>query len=105
MLLKKKKNYKKEIENLILFNMKEELYKMSIDKIPGDSKEGYEGFMRFAKMLEAMPLEHRNNMQLDPNVLLGIAGNLAGILLILNYEKLGIITSKAVQFVLKNRIV
>lgn len=32
-----------------------------------------------------------------------VAGNLAGILLILNFERLGVVTSKALGFVLKSR--
>ena len=38
------------------------------------------------------------------DTLLTVGGNLAGIILILNYEKLDIITTKAIGFVLKGRV-
>lgn len=38
------------------------------------------------------------------DTLLGVGGNLAGILIILNYEKLNVLTSKAVGFVIRGRV-
>lgn len=38
------------------------------------------------------------------NTLLVIAGNLLGIVLILNYEKMGVVASKALGFVIKGRV-
>ena len=38
------------------------------------------------------------------DTVLVVLGNLAGILLILNFEKLNVLTSKAIPFVLKGRI-
>ena len=39
----------------------------------------------------------------SPDTLLMVGGNLAGILLILNFEKLNVVTSKALSFVIKLR--
>ena len=42
--------------------------------------------------------------RVTPDTLIIVAGNLAGILLILNFEKLDIVRSKAMSFVLKGRV-
>ena len=39
--------------------------------------------------------------RVSPDTLILVAGNLVGILLILNYERLNIVTSKAIGFVMK----
>ena len=44
----------------------------------------------------------KKSVSLD--TVLVVLGNLAGILLILNFEKLNVLTSKAIPFVLKGRI-
>jgi len=46
----------------------------------------------------------RHRLKISPDTLLVVAGNLLGILLILNYEKADIITSKAMNFVLRGRV-
>lgn len=45
-----------------------------------------------------------SDIKIDPNKLIGAAANLAGILLILNYEKANVLATKAVSFVLKGRV-
>ena len=47
---------------------------------------------------------NRVEWKVSPDTILIIVGNLAGILLILKYEKLDIITSKALGFVIKGRV-
>ena len=42
--------------------------------------------------------------KISPDTLLVVAGNLVGILLILNFEKLDIVRTKAISFVLKGKI-
>lgn len=42
--------------------------------------------------------------RISPDTIAIIAGNLLGILLIMNYERAGIITTKAIGFVLKGRV-
>lgn len=42
--------------------------------------------------------------RININTLLTILGNLAGILLILNFERVGVVTSKALGFVLKTKL-
>jgi len=41
--------------------------------------------------------------KISPDTLILVAGNLAGIVLILNYERAGVITSRALGFVMKLR--
>ncbi len=41
--------------------------------------------------------------KIDPNTLLTVGGNLTGILMIVGHERANVITSKAVQFVLRAR--
>lgn len=42
--------------------------------------------------------------RISPDTLAVVAGNLFGIMLILNHEKMNVITSKALAFVLRGRI-
>ena len=46
----------------------------------------------------------QRNKQISPDTLVVVAGNLLGIVLILNYEKLNIVTSKALNFVIRGRV-
>ena len=46
----------------------------------------------------------KSNWKLSPDTLLVVGGNLVGILLILNFEKMDIVRSKAISFVLKGRV-
>jgi len=52
------------------------------------------------KMLE----ENQTKVVISPDTLLIVGANLVGILLILNYEKLDVMSSKAVSFILKARV-
>lgn len=47
--------------------------------------------------------EKNSPKRVSPDALALIAGNLAGIVLILNYERAHVVTSKALGFVLKSR--
>lgn len=47
--------------------------------------------------------EKHSAKRVSPDALALIAGNLAGIVLILNYERAHVVTSKALGFVLKSR--
>lgn len=48
--------------------------------------------------------ENKTKVVFSPDTLLIVGANLLGILLILNYEKLDIVSSKAVSFILKARV-
>jgi len=48
--------------------------------------------------------DNQTKVVFSPDTLLIVGANLLGILLILNYEKLDIVSSKAVSFILKARV-
>jgi hypothetical protein len=48
--------------------------------------------------------KHSASDKLSKDTLVTVLGNIAGILLILNYERMHVVTSKAVGFVLKPKI-
>lgn len=54
-------------------------------------------YMAYSEMLN-------KTLKFTPDTLLVVTGNLAGILLILNFEKIDIVRSKAMSFVLKGRV-
>lgn len=56
-----------------------------------------EKYQVYAKML-------KTSWNFTPDTLLVVGGNLMGILLILNFERLDIVRSKALGFVLKGRV-
>lgn len=56
-----------------------------------------EKYKAYSEMLKA-------SWELKPDTVLVVAGNLIGILLILNFERLDIVRSKAVGFILKGRV-
>lgn len=67
-----------------------------------DSKEYAQILSQLEKLMKMKDMNH--NHHLKPDTVAQIAANLAGIGLILNYEKVGVITSKALGFVIKGRL-
>ncbi len=49
-------------------------------------------------------LREKKKVHVSPDTIAIIAGNLAGILLILNYEQFNVVSSKALGFVIKGRV-
>lgn len=47
---------------------------------------------------------HKKDMSISPDVALTVGGNLVGILAVLNFERLGVVTSKAIGMVLKAKL-
>lgn len=54
-------------------------------------------YMAYGEML-------KSSWKFTPDTMLVVAGNLAGIFMILNFEKMDIVRSKAMSFVLKGRV-
>lgn len=48
--------------------------------------------------------DNQTKMVITPDTLLIVTANIVGILLVLNYEKLDIVSSKALSFILKARV-
>lgn len=62
-------------------------------------------FARIVDQLEKLHKMHPKKEQfVKPETLIPVLGNLAGIVAILNYERVHVITSKALGFVLKTRV-
>jgi len=73
-----------------------------MSQIPPDSPQ----YTTMAKNLETLykaKLGDKNNF-VSKDTIAVIVGNLLGIALILGYEKVNVITTKAIQFVLKGRV-
>lgn len=85
-------------------NMLEEEYKAVLEQLAtlsADSKE-YTTAVNNLKTLQEIRKNQANCV--DVNKMLSVGGNLLGIGLILNYERLNTITTKALGFVIKGRI-
>ena len=65
------------------------------------------GSDKYTKLVESLSKLHslrgEPSKRVSPDAILTTAGSIAGILLILNYERLGVVTSKAIGFVTKLR--
>lgn len=64
----------------------------------GPNSEEYPNLMRSLERLEGMKTVNRRK-PLDWNTVLSTLGSLAGIVLILNFERLGVVTSKAIMYI------
>lgn len=72
--------------------------KMSADGVSKDDwNELNKKYQAYNEMLKP-------SCKLSPDTMLVVAGNLLGIVLILKHEKIDIVTSKALSFVLKGRV-
>ena len=88
----KRSNLEKEIDNV--------LGRMS--ELDPDSKEYSAMASNLERLFSAKSKE--KDRKISPDTLAVIAGNLLGIGLILTYEKLNVITTKALGFVIKGRV-
>lgn len=93
--LKFKKTQPTDLENEIA-RLFEELKK--IDKIDDPMYDKVSD--QIAKLYKLKEVDSKKLV--SPDAMVGAATNLAGILLILNYEHAHVMTSKAVSFVMKN---
>jgi len=67
-----------------------------------DSTE-YTYLVKTLTLLYEIRPEIKPNPRISPDTVLTIAGNLAGIILILSFEKAHVVTSKALGFVIKSK--
>lgn len=65
--------------------------------------EGYKNILeRYERLTELRRKEVES--RIDPNTFLVVAGNLVGVLAMLNFERLGVITSKAAGHIIKPKM-
>lgn len=80
----------------------------AIDRLLDDMKAHDPDSAEYAKMTEQLAKLHKllpeKEDKLKKDTLLIVGGNLAGILLILHYEKLNVVASKALSFVIKTKV-
>lgn len=65
--------------------------------------EQYSAAVKNFEVLEKAK-SHKKDMSISPDVALTVGGNLVGILAVLNFERLGVVTSKAIGMVLKAKL-
>ena len=70
-----------------------------METVNGDSPEYARMTEQLTKLYEAQ--KSTRTPRLSPDAAFAVIGNLAGILTIVHYEQLGIVTSKALSFVIK----
>lgn len=90
--VKKKKSISDEIEHVL-----ESLAKMTV---------GTDDYAKAAAQLEVLCKAKGSdaNSRVSPDTWVLVAANLLGIVLILNYEKMGVVSSKAVSLLLRGRV-
>ena len=96
---------KKKDENYTLVEMEKKILNELKDW--DITTPNYQNRLNVLKQVHALRMEEEElkaKRGLNPNTLVSGGINLAGILTILNFEKLGTITSKALSFVHKTRI-
>lgn len=79
-----------------------------IDKLLTELENTESDSEKFAKIVDQLDKLHKmlpkKEPLMKPEMLIPVAGNLAGILAILSFEKTNVITTKALGFVLKARV-
>lgn len=87
-------NLEKQIDRLV-----NELSHMEV------TDEAYSKKLGIVERLEELRGDQQKAKQsISPDTIAIVAGNLLGIILILNYEKIGVVTSKALGFVIRGRV-
>lgn len=71
-------------------------------KLYDKTSEEYADIMKQIELL--YKLDKEVQFKIDPNTLLVVGGNILGILIILGYEQAHVVTSKALNFVIKGRV-
>lgn len=69
------------------------------------TEEGTDEYKELLSNLERLEKLNKEifSRKLDPDKTLAVAGNLAGIITVLNFERLGVISSKAFSLIMKVR--
>lgn len=81
---------------------------LEIEKLEEQLQSSNVGSEEYGNLLTA--LERLNKLKetkfkgIDPNTMLLVGGNILGIVIILGYEKTGVIASKAMSFIGKGRV-
>lgn len=97
-----------EKERIWQLGLRSTMLKTESEKIQEETKKLLEESVKYCEILTKSLEEYeqlsKSKWKIDPNTILVVAGNLIGILLILNFEKMDIVRSKAMSFVLKGKL-
>ena len=89
-------------------DLRKTMLKTESEKIKEDTKKLLEDSVKYCEILTKSLEEYeklsKDKWKIDLNTILVVAGNLVGILLILNFEKMDIVRSKAFSLLLKGRV-
>jgi hypothetical protein len=72
-----------------------------IDPYTDEYRDRLESIERLSKLRDE---NKKSKLRVSPDTMVVVAGNLAGILLILLHEKLHVISTKALNFVIRGRV-
>lgn len=73
-----------------------------MNEVDTDSNKYQESLTRLERLMSLQKEEKGNGV--SPDTMALVLGNLAGILIIVGYERLHVITSRGLQFILKSRL-
>ena len=89
-------------------DLRETMLKTESEEIKEDTKKLLDDSVKYCEILTKSLEEYEklssNKWKIDLNTILVVAGNLVGILLVLNFEKMDIVRSKAFSLLLKGRV-
>ena len=69
----------------------------------GPDHEEYEKWLRQLERLTELKQSNKREFKVSPDVMAGILGNMAGIVMIISYERANVMNSKAMTFIGRNR--
>jgi hypothetical protein len=98
--------YKKMVDQLAkLYKMKETEDNFLLKKIEAESAEmeNYSKVKLAELEMDLKTKEFEKSRRVSPDTLAIVAANIAGILLIIGYERANVVTSKALSFILKTK--
>lgn len=93
--------FKKNTEPKLIEIARDELIEKMRQAEP--ASEQYTAMVKNLEVLEKAK-SHEKDRSISPDVALTVGGNLLGILAVLNFERLGVVTSKAIGMVLKAKL-
>lgn len=85
------------------FQKKEDLVLAHLNVLLEEAKD-YQDMNQIILLMERYEEIRKKKPHIDPNTLLVVAGNLVGIIMVLNFEKLGVISGKAFGMILRGRV-
>lgn len=93
--------FKKNTEPKLIEIARDELIEKMRQTEP--ASEQYTTMVKNLEVLEKAK-SHEKDKSISPDVALTVGGNLLGVLAVLNFERLGVVTSKAIGLIIKAKL-